>query len=208
MSYSTPEAVVLTVLFACTAVGYAVLGIRQRTDAPAGISDVLHVVMSLAMLSMPWSWGAKVASPTLQIIVFGLAALYFAVLLAGGDRFGGHTHHGTGLERQVMLGYHVVMMAAMVVMGLIMRDMPHSGSGMDMVGMTSDKPMPSTMTMHLATGWTVTSWVLVVVFVIATCALVVRWLRSAERHLRTTQFESTLLVLMSAGMALALVPTW
>lgn len=74
--------------------------------------------------------------------------------------------------------------------------------------MTSDKPMPSTMTMHLATGWTVTSWVLVVVFAIATCALIVRWLRSAERHLRTTQFESGLLILMSVGMALAFVPTW
>ncbi|WP_123272099.1 DUF5134 domain-containing protein [Flexivirga caeni] len=201
--------VLLTALFAGTAVGYALLGVWRRGDASAGVGDVLHVVMSAAMLSMPWSWGPKVAPPMVQVIVFGLATAYFLVLLVGGDRFASHTQHGVGGERQVLLGYHALMMAAMAVMGLMMRDM-HGSAGSDhsMPGMSMGGPSMPKMSMHLGTGWTALSWVLVAMFSVATCALLVRWLRTARRRARGEVFEAGLLVLMSAGMALAFVPAW
>lgn len=209
MSYKTPIAVVLTALFLVAAVGYLALGVRRRDDATSRVGDLLHVAMSLAMLSMPWSWGRDVAPPMLQIIVFGLATGYFGVLLVGGDRFAGHAHHGTGNERRALLGYHVVMMAAMVVMGLMMRDM-HSSGGADhsMPGMNMGSSSMSGMSMQTGTGWTVTSWILVAVFGIATVALVARWVRTTEHHALLAAAEAALLVLMSAGMALAFVPTW
>lgn len=209
MSYSTPVAVLLTVLFACTAVGYLLLAVRHRADRAAGLGDLLHVMMSVAMLAMPWSWGSQVAPPMVQIIVFSLATIYFVVLLVGSDRVTGHLCHGGGLQRRRLLGYHVVMMAAMVVMGLMMRDMDSSsGSDHAMPGMSMGSSSMSGMSMGMATGWVVTSWVLVAVFAGGTWMLAARWARSAQRRTAAPTVEASLLVLMSAGMAVAFVPTW
>ncbi|KQR32720.1 MULTISPECIES: DUF5134 domain-containing protein [Curtobacterium] len=205
MSHSLPLSVLLTVLFAVTAVGYLGFAFRPGSSGVARVSDVFHVLMSVAMLAMPWAWGMTLAPPTLQILVFGLATSFYLVLTLGSSRYGSHEHHGPGGSGRLVLGYHVVMMAAMTLMGVMMLPMAGGASmsmpEMDMTG--------SGHSMHTSwSGWTPVSWVLVVVFAIATVWMLVRLIASARvRQHPLARLDGVLLLLMSAGMALASIPT-
>lgn len=205
MSHSLPLSVVLTVLFTVTAVGYLGFASRPGSTGISRVSDVFHVLMSVAMLAMPWSWGMTLAPPTLQIIVFAVATLFYLVFTLGSGRYGSHEHHGPGGSGRLVLGYHVVMMAAMVVMGVMM--LPRAGgAAMSMPEMDMSSGGHS---MHGSwSGWTPISWILVVVFAAATAWLLVRLIASARvRQHPLARLDGVLLLLMSAGMALAFIPT-
>ncbi len=205
MSHSLPLSALLTVLFTVTALGYLGFAFRPGSTGISRVSDVFHVLMSIAMLAMPWSWGMTLAPPTLQIIVFAVASLFYLVLTLGNGRYGSHEHHGPGGSGRLVLGYHVVMMAAMVVMGMMMLPMA-GGAAMSMPEMDMGSGGRS---MHgFWSGWTPTSWILVVVFAAATVWLLVRLIASARvRQHPLARLDGVLLLLMSAGMALAFIPT-
>lgn len=205
MSHSLPLSALLTVLFTVTALGYLGFAFRPGSTGVSRVSDVFHVLMSVAMLAMPWSWGMTLAPPTLQIIVFAVATLFYLALTLGGGRYGSHTHHGPGGSGRLMLGYHVVMMTAMVVMGMMMLPMA-SGAAMSMPEMDMRSGGDS---MHRSwSGWTPVSWILVVVFAAATIWMLARLIAPARvRQHPLARLDGVLLLLMSAGMALAFIPT-
>ena len=97
----------LTALFVVTAALFAAAARRERTAVNA-----LHAVASAAMILMIWPVGMRI-SPVLYILVFTGAAMYFAYLAL----------FGSPLTHPV---YHVAMMAAMAVMGLLMA--PNTGT--------------------------------------------------------------------------------
>jgi hypothetical protein len=203
VSYSQPVSVILTVLFSVTALGYLGFAFRPGGSGVTRVSDVLHVLMSVVMLAMPWPWGTALAPPTLQIIVFGLGTLFYLVLALGGARFGGHAHHGPGGSGRLVVAHHVVMMAAMVVMGVMMLPMA-AGSSMSMPGMEMSGSGSGTA---MSGDWTVVSWVLVVLFAAATAWTLVRVVATARvRQHPFARVDGVLLLLMSAGMALAFIP--
>jgi hypothetical protein len=204
VSHSLPLSVLLTVLFTVTALGYLGFAFLPGSTGISRVSDVFHVLMSVAMLAMPWSWGMTLAPPTLQIIVFAVATLFYLVLTLTRGRYGSHDHHGPGGSGRLVLGYHVVMMAAMVVMGVMM--LPMAGGAMSMPEMDMDSGGHS---MHGSwSRWTPISWILVVVFAAATVWMLVRVIASARvlQH-PLARLDGVLLLLMSAGMALAFIPT-
>ncbi|PCN48190.1 hypothetical protein Csp2054_08530 [Curtobacterium sp. 'Ferrero'] len=204
MSHALPLSTALTVLFALTGAGYLAFACRPGSDGVARVSDVLHVLMSVAMLAMPWSWGMTVAPPVLQVVVFGIGTAFYLVLVLSGGRLGRHDHHGPGGSGRLVLGYHVLMMGAMVVMGVMMLP-TGSGSAMSMPGMR----MSSGHAMSGSTwsGWTPVSWAFVVLFGLATLWLLVRVATSARVRLHPlARVDGVLLTLMSAGMALAFIP--
>ena len=205
MSHSLPLSVFLTVLFTVTALGYLGFAFRPSSTGVSRVSDVFHVLMSVAMLAMPWSWGMTLAPPTLQIIVFALATVFYLVLTLGSGRYGSHEHHGPGGSGPLVLGYHVVMMAAKVVMGVMMLPMA-GGVSMSMPEMDI---AGSGHGSHVSwSGWTPISWVLVALFAAATVWLLVRLIASARiRQHPLARLDGVLLLLMSAGMALAFIPT-
>lgn len=205
MSHSLPLSVLLTVVFAVTAVGYLGFTVRSGSTGVSWLSDVFHVLMSVAMLAMPWSWGTTLAPPVLQVVVFAAATLFYLVLTLGHGRYGGHAHHGPGGSGRLVVAYHVVMMAAMIVMGVMMLPMA-GGTAMSMPDMDMTGGGGS---MHAAwAGWTPIRWVLVVVFAAATVWLLARLTASARvRQHPLARLDGVLLLLMSAGMALSFIPT-
>lgn len=205
MSHSLPLSGLLTALFTVTTLGYLGFAFRPGSTGISRVSDVFHVLMSIAMLAMPWSWGMTLAPPTLQIIVFAVATLFYLVLTLGGGRYGSHEHHGPGGSGRLVLGYHVVMMAAMVVMGVMMLPMA-GGAAMSMPEMNMGSGGHS---MHGSwSGWTPISWILVALFAAATVWMLVRLIASARvRQHPLARLDGVLLLLMSAGMALAFIPT-
>ncbi|MDN5758510.1 MAG: DUF5134 domain-containing protein, partial [Tomitella sp.] len=164
------------------------------------VSDAMHVVMAFTMASMPWSWGSMFP-PTLQIIVFSLITAFYLVLLVAVPGTVVSTDHHS--ERSI-LGYHVVMMAAMVYMAVTMLRMQPS-DGMDMSGMEmSSEAGGMVMTSGL---WLVIGWVLVVLFAGAAVWFLVRLIRPIEGHpLGAARINAGLLLLMSVGMAVGFVP--
>ncbi|MCP1503139.1 putative membrane protein [Curtobacterium herbarum] len=205
MSHSLPLSVLLTVVFTATAVGYLGFTVRPGSTGVSRLSDVFHVLMSVAMLAMPWSWGMTLAPPVLQVIVFAAATLFYLVLTLGHGPYGGHEHHGPGGSGRLVVAYHVVMMAAMIVMGVMMLPMA-SGTAMSMPGMDMTGGSGG---LHAAwAGWTPIRWVLVVVFAAATVWLLVRVTASTRvRQHPLARLDGVLLLLMSAGMALSFIPT-
>jgi hypothetical protein len=205
VSHSLPLSVLLTVVFTVTAVGYLGFAFRPGTTGVPRVSDVLHVLMSVAMLAMPWSWGATLAPPTLQIIVFALGTLFYLVLTIGTGRYRDHGHHGPGGAGVLVSAYHVVMTASMVLMGVMMLPTV-GGAAMTMPDMDMTGGGQGT---HASwTGWTPVSWTLVVVFAVATVWLLVRLVGSARvRQHPLARVDGVLLLLMSAGMALSFIPT-
>jgi hypothetical protein len=90
------------------------------------IGDVLHAAMCAAMVAMVWPATMGVAGLG-QVVLFGFAAAWFAVAAVRGAR-----------ESRWHLGYHAVMMLAMVWMVFAMpRAMVGGGTAttMDMPGM-------------------------------------------------------------------------
>lgn len=199
MSYSPQVSVLLTVAFTVTGLGYAGFALRSGGSPVARVGDLLHLLMSAAMLAMPWPWGMQVAPPMVQMLVFGLGAVFFSILLVAGKRVAGHGHEGG----RVVLGYHVVMMAAMVVMALLMQG-GGSGAMASMPGMDMGSSIGG---LTMSPALTAVSWLLVAVFVAAAVWMFVR-LVSAGRsaHPVLARAEDALLLMMSAGMALAFLP--
>lgn len=220
MSYPLPLAVALTVLFALCTLGYgALLFVRGAAWQERSVS-LAHLLMSVAMLAMPWSWGEWVAPAAAQLVVFGLGAAFFLVLLALPDLRPSLTsgapgsHHATHTG-PLQLGYHAVMMAAMVVMAGGMLGMGGGGGtddtamdsmpGMNMGGTSSSGASAGA---QASAGSSSTVYVLLaVIFVAGAIWAAFRVLRAVRAHRSRAQVLSdSLLVLMSAGMALAFVP--
>lgn len=115
VTIGTPlTASVATILFGALGVWYAGRVVAGR-DVPDRISNLLHLLMSGAMVAMPWPW----AVPALpQVVVFSAGAFWYVGLAlfrpAGGAR--------TGLahSRLPELWYHAGMMLAMVWMAVAM----------------------------------------------------------------------------------------
>ncbi|UAJ81732.1 DUF5134 domain-containing protein (plasmid) [Leifsonia sp. ZF2019] len=136
-----------TAWFTVTGAVALVALVRSRSRADRG-SYLAHVLMSLSMAIMPWAWSTAVP-PLLQIVVFTVAAVWYAGLAVfrprvhAGPETGGH-HSGP-----LLLSYHAAMMAAMVWMSALMTLMmggSTSGPGMhmhggDMAGMASGASM-------------------------------------------------------------------
>lgn len=216
MSYSPAIAVLLTVLFTLTGAAGIYRSIFAM-DAIDRVSNFIHLMMSVAMLSMPWSWGLKVFPAVEQIVVFSLAAaLYLALLIIRPQAVAGPTagHH----SKPTLLAYHAAMMGSMIVMGVMMLDMGGmsdmdgvSGGNSDMKvlgGMTHPSTHSSGMSMHLSTWETVLSIMLGGGFVIATLWFLVdlaRGLRTSQQRTsdRRRTFDTSVSVLMAAGMSVA-----
>ncbi|GAA4397458.1 DUF5134 domain-containing protein [Tsukamurella soli] len=134
-----------TVAFLVTAVFWLARAGSRSASVAGRFTGALHVVMSLAMLTMVWP-NLPGVTATVGMTVFGVAAAVFVALL------------GTRREHRVENGYHALMMATMVWMYAVMDPSivggVHSMSGggsMDMGGgMTMSMPMSTTM--HLP-GW-------------------------------------------------------
>jgi hypothetical protein len=111
---NTPLRWVLFTVFAATAVYYL---IKAVTPAPVAdrVSCGWHAVMSVAMVSMLWTWGMS-TPPVLGILVFSAAALWFVFLALFGTPTAGVGAHR--IHRSAW--YHVAMMASMVWMSVSM----------------------------------------------------------------------------------------
>jgi Domain of unknown function (DUF5134) len=103
--------VVFTIVFAATGL-YSLVRFATLAAGTAGdgdrVAELLHLLMSIAMIAMTWACtgGPDTASGLLQIVVFGLIGVWFLLHIAEpGSRHG----------RRV-IGYHIVMAAAMVWM--------------------------------------------------------------------------------------------
>ncbi|AZH84591.1 DUF5134 domain-containing protein [Plantibacter sp. PA-3-X8] len=199
MPYPTPVAIIMTVLFFVTGVGYLIRAARDR-DPVGRLSDIFHVVMSFSMLAMPWSWGMAVFPPVIQIIVFSLATLFYLVLLFGTPAPAHHTdpdspissHHHAGWPR---VGFHAFMMGAMVVMGVLMNGMSHDEGHMD--------PPQGLM-------WTAEN-VISVSFMVAFGVSTIWYLASFIRLRRApsvVRLNLSLMALMAIGMCLGFWPVW
>lgn len=213
MSYSPAIAVLLTVLFTLTGVA----GIYRSVfavDVIDRVSNIVHVVMSVAMLSMPWSWGLKMFPAIEQIVVFSLAAaFYLALLILRPQAVAGPSagHH----SKRELLAYHAAMMGSMIVMGVLMLDMggmsdmsSDSERMKGMGGMTHPATHGSGMSMHLSTWETVVSIMLGAGFVIATLWFLVDLARGLQASRSRTSdrrrtFDTSVSVLMAAGMSIA-----
>jgi hypothetical protein len=139
---------VATVLFSTLGIWFAGRAVTGR-DVPDRVSNLLHLLMSGAMVAMPWSW----AVPALpQVVVFSIGAFWYAgtALFQPSSDAGiglGHGAHG----RAAGLWYHAGMMVAMVWMAVVMipatasadmggmAGMSHAGSGPGSA-MTGDAP--------------------------------------------------------------------
>ncbi|QUH02688.1 DUF5134 domain-containing protein [Saccharopolyspora erythraea] len=121
---------ILTILFT----GTALWSLRRLLAPACGVADRIssaaHLLMSALMVAMAWPWGMAIpAAP--QIVLFGLAALWFAFLAGNRRRTGDHHGHGSPVLAHV---HHALMMAAMVwmvaTMPLLMTGhSPDSGHG-------------------------------------------------------------------------------
>lgn len=206
MSYSPAIAVLLSVLFTLTGVAGVYRSI-VAIDTIDRISNIVHLVMSVAMLSMPWSWGLTIFPAAEQITVFSLAAAcYLALLIIRPQAVAGPTagHHST----PILLAYHATMMGSMIVMGVLMLDMGGMSDTSGMSGMTHPATHSSDVSMHLSTWETAVSVILGAGFAVAT----LWFLLDLARGLRTSRlrtsgphrtFDTSVSVLMAAGMSIA-----
>ncbi|HWD06095.1 MAG TPA: DUF5134 domain-containing protein [Amycolatopsis sp.] len=156
-----------TVVFAITGLYslYRFAGLMSGTGRDGDrAAELAHLLMSLAMVGMTWAWtgSADTTGGIVQVVVFGLFALWFAGgLLAGAHRVGG--------------AYHLVMAVAMVwmvvAMPLLMGGMaggPGDGGRADMPGMQSANPMPTTGALASRPAWvSLVTVVLIVLLAVA-----------------------------------------
>jgi hypothetical protein len=124
---------VATVVFSTLGVWFAGRAVSGR-DVPDRVSNLLHLLMSGAMVAMPWSW----AVPALpQVVVFSAGAFWYAgaaLFRPSSDaRLGlGHGAHG----RAAGLWYHAGMLLAMVWTAVAMIPATASADLGGMAGMT------------------------------------------------------------------------
>ncbi|MGN6443910.1 DUF5134 domain-containing protein [Amnibacterium sp.] len=161
----TPStAAVASVLFALLALWYAGRVVVAR-DAPDRVSNLVHLLMSAAMVAMPWPWAAP-ALP--QVVVFSAGAFwYVGVALfrpAADAQLGvGHGAHG-GVAG---LWYHAGMLLAMVWMAVAMIPSAPGGTAAmgSMTGMTAMTAMTAAPAAAM-TGWA--PWALAVSIALGT----------------------------------------
>ncbi|NMH98449.1 DUF5134 domain-containing protein [Pseudonocardia acidicola] len=114
MNFPLPLAVALTVLFAITGayslVRWASLVSARSVRGGDPLTELFHLVMSVAMVAMTWAWSGSLGD-RVQIIVFTGFGVYFLWRLGIAGRTGVRSGHG-----RIELGYHVLMAAAMVWM--------------------------------------------------------------------------------------------
>lgn len=207
MSYSPAMSVLLTVLFTLTGLA----GIYRSIFALDPIdrtSNIVHLVMSFAMLSMPWSWGLQIFPAGWQIVVFSVAAAFYLILLiirphaVAGPAAGHHS-------RPSLLGYHALMMGSMVVMGVMMRDMGGMSDASDrnpmkgMDGMTKTAGNSGGMSMQTSTWETVTSVMLGIGFGLAALWFLADLARGLGESDRRRTFDTSVSALMAIGMSVA-----
>lgn len=196
----------ITVLFAITGL-YGLFRIAIARSGVDRVSNILHVLMSVSMLSMPWSWGMVVPMPW-QMAVFGLAALWYlalAVLNPTAEAGPGDGHHSS----RGLLFYHAFMMAAMVWMAFAMdRAMSAMHGGAEMAGM--DMTEMGGLDMVGDSSWdawaSAVSITLAVLFTVAALFLVGRAIARIVRPAGARQWllvvDPVFSALMAAGMAL------
>ncbi|MGH1525358.1 DUF5134 domain-containing protein [Leifsonia sp. L25] len=145
--------------FAGTGVIFLVALVHSRTWPDRG-SYSAHVLMSLSMAIMPWTWSTSVP-PLLQIVVFTVAALWYVGLAVFRPRTHAGPEAGSHHVGPLLLAYHAAMMAAMVWMSALMT-MTMGGStggmrdsgGMAMPGMEMSRD--SMAGLWRQPGWVVT----------------------------------------------------
>jgi len=140
----------LTALFAVLGAYYlasAALELRGPEESRGGqaFGGVLHALMSAAMISMCWPWGADIPAIA-QVTVFTAAAGWFAAQAI----FGGGGHRAGGCYGN---WYHAGMMAVMMWLPVAMEltSPPSAGSAMSgmampeggMAGMAMGGPAPT-----------------------------------------------------------------
>lgn len=196
----------ITVLFAVTGL-YSLFRIAIAHSGIDRSSNILHLLMSVSMLSMPWSWGMAVPMYW-QMAVFGLAALWYlalSVLKPTAEAGPGDGHHSS----RGLLLYHAFMMASMVWMAFVMdRAMAGMSGGAEMPGM--DMPGMDMSGMSVDSSWTAwtsaVSITLAVVFIMAALWLAsrsaVQIARGAWARQRLLIVDPAFSALMAAGMAL------
>ncbi len=184
----------VTVAFVVTAVFWVARAAARSASIAGRITGLLHVLMSLAMLTMVWS-SLPGVSASVGMPVFGAAAVVFLGLLV------------TRREHRVENGYHALMMATMVWMYAVMdpsivggSQMQGGGGAMDMGGMTMPMSMPMTMTMRLP------SWAGYVDLAVglAYVALAATWVAYAYRAVAVSHHSRRLTGAMQAVMAVAM----
>jgi hypothetical protein len=172
-------------------------------DVPDRVSNLLHLLMSGAMLAMPWSWGLP-ALP--QVVVFSAGAFWYAgaaLFRPSSDaRLGlGHGAHG----RVAGLWYHAGMMLAMVWMAVAMIPATASADPGGMAGMTHAAAAGTALTGDVP-------WALAVSIALGACfagaavwlaALLIREAAGAAHHLEVADLAAS--TLMAAGMSFVLL---
>lgn len=126
---------VVTALFVVAAVICVTAMAAGRVSGPHWVSEVLHLVMSVAMAVMAWPWGMGVPNAP-AMVFFAAGALWFLVRAVTGRMCGGP-----------IAWYHAAMMTAMAWMYAVMGqlvpgqatassnpDERHQASGHDMSG--------------------------------------------------------------------------
>lgn len=207
---------VVTILFGLSAaecLGALVAGDRRWVGT---VSNVLHVVMAVAMAVMAWPKGAELPT-TAPMAFFFLAAVWFAVIAV----------HSVGAGHRLANVYHGLMMLAMAWMYAVMNgevlpgqsDDLHTaapvghGHGMDMPGMDMpgmDMPGMDMAGMGESTGgspaWiTMINWLCTVGFAVAAVWWLSRYFtsrRTAADDVAQGRLGVLCMSMMAAGMAI------
>jgi hypothetical protein len=189
---------VATIVFGALGVWFAGRVVTGR-DVPDRVSNLLHLLMSGAMLAMPWSFAAP-ALP--QVVVFSVGAFWYAGAAlfrpTSDARLGlGHGAHG----RVAGLWYHAGMMLAMVWMAVAMIPAAASADMGGMAGMTHAAAAAAAMTGDDPWALAV-SIALGAAFAGATVWLAGLLIREAAGHARRLEVaDLTASTVMAAGMS-------
>jgi hypothetical protein len=192
------------------------LAVGNRRPATV-VSQLLHVVMAVAMAVMAWPWGA--ALPTVAPMVFFLFATGWFVAVTASPLGAGHRIAG---------GYHALMMLAMAWMYAVMngRLLPgqasyaadivpsqsgtsgHAGhAGMNMPGMDmsgTDAPMTDGSGGGYPAYIATLNWVCTLLFAVAAVYWLSRYLSLRMNHAGSAEQSLGTLCqsMMAAGMAI------
>jgi Domain of unknown function (DUF5134) len=197
-------ATAVTVIFALVLV-HAVVRAVVAFGWVDRVSNLVHAVMAVVMLAMPWSWYA--VFPVAAQIAFFTAAtfwyLYLALFRPSVAAAPATDHH----RHPAVLVYHAVMMLAMVWMAVAMTPVA-AASGMDDMGGMSMGHGTDSMPMTGSADWAlVITWAFGLLFVVAALWFLIAALRRAitatrlSGHAGIVILDTLATALMAAGMA-------
>ncbi|BBY40208.1 hypothetical protein MMAN_43420 [Mycobacterium mantenii] len=138
----------VTILFGVSITMYAYLAVAQRDRWTCRVNHLLHLAMSVAMVSMVWRVGLGL--PTIGPMLF--------FLLAGVWFVGAAVWSSSASRQRLKTSYYAAMMAAMAWMYAVMSGgvpgihSPPDSAVMDMPGMRSPGP-------NMSSATTGSSWV-------------------------------------------------